>query len=69
METVKGTYKNGRIQLSKKPRTRKPVEVTVVFHTPTKRKLRGLSGREIRKLVALAGLGGDALLDTEQLYS
>ncbi|MBI5471911.1 MAG: hypothetical protein HY961_06155 [Ignavibacteriae bacterium] len=69
METVEGTYKNGRIHLSKKPRTRKPVEVTVVFHTSTRRKFRGLSGKEEKKLVALKGFGGDALLDTEQLYS
>jgi hypothetical protein len=34
MRAVKGTYKNGRVTLAEKPRTRGPVEVLIVFPEP-----------------------------------
>lgn len=69
METIPGKYKNGRITLSRKPRVRREVDVTVIFHKPQKKKLRGLTQAEFQKLKGIISLGGDALEDTERLYS
>jgi hypothetical protein len=69
METIPGKYKNGRIKLSRKPRVRREVDVTVTFHDQKKKKLRGLSQKEFQKLKGIISLGGNALEDTERLYS
>lgn len=69
METIGGKYKNGRIRLSRKPRVRQEVDVTVVFHDPPKKRLRGISHQQLEKLKGLVAIGGDALHDTERLYS
>jgi hypothetical protein len=68
MEVITGTYKNGRIRLSKKPRTKKEMDVTVYFNPKSKNKIVGLTGKETRELVGLFHLGGNALIDTEKLY-
>lgn len=69
MEVIKAKYKNGRIYLSKKPRFKKEVDVTVLFPKASPSRIPGLTARQMRKLVGLAKAGGDALRDTEQLYS
>jgi hypothetical protein len=74
METIPGKYKNGRIKLLRKPRLRREVDVTVIFHKPQKRKpqkkkLRGLTQAEFQKLKGIIPLGGNAMEDTERLYS
>jgi len=69
MQAVRGTYKNGRIKLSRKPRFRKEVNVTVLFHRDSSQNLPGLTSKQIRRFVGLFGLGGDASEDTERLYS
>jgi hypothetical protein len=69
METIPGKYKNGRIKLSRKPRIRREVDVTVVFHDSKKKKLRGLTREQMLRLRGIVGIGGDALEDTERLYS
>jgi hypothetical protein len=69
METIQGKYKNGRIKLSRKPRVRREVDVTVTFHDPPKKsRWNGLTHEEMKALIGIAELGGDALLDTERLY-
>jgi len=68
MQAISGTYKNGRIKLSKLPRFKKETEVTVYFHPHSSKKFKGLNGIESRKLVGLCSIGGNALEDTERLY-
>ncbi len=70
METIKGVYKGGRIHLSRRPRTKSTADVTVIFEKPARRKAeKGLTHRQFHKLVGLFSIGGDALKDTEDLYS
>lgn len=69
MQIIQGKYKNGRIRLSRKPKTSKEVDVTVLIPRVSAHRKTGLTKKEVRKLIGLVDLGGDALLDTERLYS
>jgi hypothetical protein len=69
MQTVKGKYKNGRIQLSRKPRVQEEVDVTVIFHDHQKKRWQGFSQKQFQKLNGIVSLGGNAIEDTEHLYS
>jgi hypothetical protein len=68
VETIQGKYKNGRIKLSRKPRVRREVDVTVTFHDTPKKKFRGFTQQEFQKFKGIISLGGNALEDTERLY-
>ncbi|MEK7251503.1 MAG: hypothetical protein AAB209_13890 [Bacteroidota bacterium] len=70
MEAIKAKYKNGRVYLSRKPKVERESKVTVLFpDNGRKKRVVGLNGKQMRKLVGVIALGGDAVEDTEKLYS
>lgn len=69
MQIIQGKYKNGRIRLSRKPKTSKEVDVTVLLPGLSSNDKTGLTKKEVQKLIGLVHIGGDALEDTENLYS
>jgi hypothetical protein len=68
MEIIPAVYGNGRIMLSRKIRRKKEMAASVVFENSS-RKTVGLNGKDMKKLCGIVQLGGNALLDSESLYS
>ncbi len=68
MQTIERKHKGRRVRLNSKPRNKRERKANVLNHDHEE-KIPVVPGKRFHKLIGLVKLGGNAVEDTERLYS